>query len=180
MSTERRLVGLTYLITVTCYGTRLHGDETGSVDREHNLPGNRYLDPNPLRQGFEKRRMDQAAYALDTQRREIVLGAVQEVCCHRNWHLLAAHVRTNHVHAVVEAVEKPEKILNTFKSYGSRALNQAGLDKAKRRWTRHGSTRYLWKPKEIVAAIEYVVRGQGAAMAVYDESTSRAATVRER
>ena len=180
MSTERRPVALTYLITFTRYGTRLHGDETGSVDREHNFPGNRYLDPNPLRQRFEKRRMDQAAYALDTQRREIVLGAVQEVCRHRNWHLLAAHVRTNHVHVVLEAMQEPEKILNTLKSYASRDLNKAGLDQAQRRWTRYGSTRYLWKPKEIVAAIEYVVRGQGAAMAVYDESTSRGATVRER
>ena len=180
MSPERRPVALTYLITFTCYGTRLHGDETGSVDRGHNLPGNRCLEPNPLRQRFEQRRMDQAAYALDAKRREIVLAAIQEVCRRRNWHLLTAHVRTNHVHAVVEAVEKPEKILNTFKSYASRALNHAGLDESRRRWTRHGSTRYLWKPKEVVAAIDYVVRGQGATMAVYDKSTSRAATVRER
>jgi hypothetical protein len=30
---------LAYLITFPTYGTWLHGDERGSVDRDHNLPG---------------------------------------------------------------------------------------------------------------------------------------------
>jgi hypothetical protein len=31
-------VPLTYLITVTCHGTWLYGDERGSVDHKHNDP----------------------------------------------------------------------------------------------------------------------------------------------
>ena len=31
---------LTYFITFACYGARLHGDESGSVDRRDNLVGN--------------------------------------------------------------------------------------------------------------------------------------------
>jgi hypothetical protein len=56
----------------------------------------------------------------------------------------AAHVRTNHVHAVVEAQVRPEKILHAFKSYASRNLNRLGVDEPNRkRWARHGSTRWL-------------------------------------
>ena len=47
--------------------------------------------------------MDQAPYHLDQTRRDAVLEAIQEVCVHRRWSLLAAHVRSNHVHTVVEA-----------------------------------------------------------------------------
>jgi len=37
-----------YLITFACYGAHLHGDESGSVDRKHNLPGGRMLGANRL------------------------------------------------------------------------------------------------------------------------------------
>ena len=33
-----------FLITFSCYGTRLHGDESGSVDRDHNAYHAPFLD----------------------------------------------------------------------------------------------------------------------------------------
>ena len=113
--------------------------------------------------------MDQLPYALDRDRREAVLRSMQEVCQQRHWSLHAAHVRTSHVHAVVEADARPEKILNDFKSYASRCLNQMGLDEAARkRWARHASTRWLWKKEHVSAAIRYVVDEQGDPMAVFE------------
>lgn len=38
---------LAYLLTFRCYGTWLHGDARGSVDREHNTYGTPCLDPDP-------------------------------------------------------------------------------------------------------------------------------------
>jgi hypothetical protein len=56
-----------------------------------------------------------------------------------------------------------------FKAYASRLLNRMRLDGSDRkRWTRHGSTRWLWKPEQISAAIHYVVAEHGAAMSVFD------------
>jgi hypothetical protein len=37
----------------------------------------------------------------------------------------------------------------------------------KKRWTRHGSTRYLRGDKQVAAALKYVVEGQGETMAVF-------------
>jgi REP element-mobilizing transposase RayT len=112
--------------------------------------------------------MEQAPYCLDEVRRNAVLAAIQEVCTHRGWCLLAAHARTTHVHTVVEAEVPPERVMGDFKSYASRRLNQMGLDSDDRkRWTRHGSTRWLWKTKHVSAAIQYVVAEQGEAMAVF-------------
>jgi REP element-mobilizing transposase RayT len=79
--------------------------------------------------------------------------------------LLAAHVRTNHVHAVVDGEAKPERILNDFTAYATRALPGAEADR--KRWARHGSTRWLWKESEVRAAIRYVVEGQGTPMTVF-------------
>lgn len=168
---------LAYLITFTTYGTRFHGDESVSVDRLHNVPGTPFLSPDKERVKAEQEQMDQPPYELDNPRREIALEAIGEVCAHRGWSLLAAHVRTNHIHCVVHAQSGPERLMNDFKAYASRKLNEVNFDDQNRkRWTRHGSTRYLWKPEEVEAAIRYVVYEQGEPMAAF-ENVDRSLTV---
>jgi len=159
-----------YLITFTCYGARLHGDESGSVDRSHNVYGTPLLASNPSRVSSEERRTKQTPYCLDGSRRAIVLAAVVELCAHREWRLLAAHIRTQHVHMVIAAEDAPEKVLEDAEKYASRALHRAGTeDGTRRRWTRHGSTRYLWRPENVGSAIHYVVREQGEPMAIWED-----------
>jgi REP element-mobilizing transposase RayT len=158
-----------YLITFACYGCRLHGSESGSVDRDHNAPGTPILEEDSARAAGERERMDQASYGLDQVRRDAVLEAIHEVCKHRGWSLLTAHVRTNHVHTVVAADTPPERIMGDFKTYASRRLNGMRLDEPNRkRWARHGSTRWLWKQEHISAAVQYVVAEQGDAMSVFE------------
>ena len=160
---------MTYLITFACYGCHLHGDESGSVDREHNLPGSRVLELDSVRAAGERERMDQPPYDLDPLRRDAVIEAIQEVCAHRRWSLLAAHVRSSHVHTVVAAEVSPDRVMNDLKAYASQRLNRMGWDApGRKRWARHGSTRWLWKPEQISAAIRYVVDGQGQAMSVFE------------
>jgi len=163
----------TYFITFACYGGRLHGNESGSVDRNHNLPGSRTVDVDPERANAELGLMDQWAYSLDAGRRVAVLDAVREVCLHRDWSLLAAQVRTNHVHLVVRSDVRPEQVMNAFKSYASRRLNRLSMDEPdQKRWARHGSTRWLWTDEDVSGAIRYVVEGQGEPMAVFVTSGS--------
>ena len=160
---------VTYLITFACYGCHMHGDESGSVDRKHDLPGSRLIQADPKRVLAERRWMDQPPYGLDRSRRETVLAAIVERCSDRHWGLRAAHVRTNHVHIVVDADVRPERIMNDLKSYASRCLNRLGLDDpARKRWARHGSTRWLWKRQDVSAAIRYVVDQQGDPMALFE------------
>ena len=82
-----------------------------------------------------------------------------------------SHVRSSHVHIVIEAETRPERVMNDLKSYASRCLNRLALDEPTRqRWARHGSTRWLWKPENVSAAIRYVVDEQGAPMAVFEST----------
>ena len=112
--------------------------------------------------------MVEAPYNMDRTRRDAVLTALRERCIERHWILWAAHVRTNHVHLIVTAEARPERVMNDLKSYASRCLNRVGLDEpSRKRWARHGSTRWLWSREDVLAAIRYVVDEQGAPMSVF-------------
>jgi hypothetical protein len=160
---------LTYLITWTCYGTWLHGDARGSVDREQNVPGTPHIDEDHARHRANENRRKHPPYQLGSTSRPIVLQAIRDVCAFRGWELWAAHVRTNHVHVVVTADAAPERVMSDLKAHASRALNRAGVDGRRAcRWTRHGSTKYLNRPEAIDAAIEYVLEWQGARIQACD------------
>lgn len=157
-----------YLITFACYGAHVHGDETPTIDRKHNMPRTPMLDENFRRAFAERRAMEQRPYLLDALRRNLVLRAIIERCAERGWGLIAAHIRSNHVHLVVDANSSPERVMNDLKSYASRCLNRGGFDSTDRkRWARHGSTRWLHGRDEVNAAVKYVLEKQGELMAVY-------------
>jgi hypothetical protein len=63
---------------------------------------------------------------------------------------------------VISSGCKPEPILNALKAYATRKLQQAELISASTKlWARHGSTRYLWKERQVEKAMNYVLYGQG-------------------
>ena len=133
-------IPLAYFLTFTCYGTWLHGTKPTSVDRFNNTPGTPFLTLGLQRSSLVKKHMLESPYILDALRRTIVLQAIIEVCRYRQWILLAAHIRSNHVHLVIHGILPPEQIMNAVKSYASRQLNKENLDNNRRnRWTRHGS-----------------------------------------
>jgi hypothetical protein len=111
--------------------------------------------------------MRESPYQMDARGRAIVLRSILGGCAHRGWTALAAHVRERHVHVVVDAEDRPEPVLTALKAYASRSLNADGHDAARRRWARHGSTRYLWSREQVERAIGYVAEGQGEPMEVY-------------
>jgi REP element-mobilizing transposase RayT len=112
--------------------------------------------------------MGVAAFCMDDAvQRATVLASIRQVCEQRGWWLFAAHVRVNHVHVVVQAGDPPEKVMNDFKVYASRRLNLIELDASPRkRWARHGSTRYIWTQEQLDRAIHYVLHEQGEPMAI--------------
>ena len=81
-----------YLITFRTYGTWLHGDERGSVDRFHKEFATPLLAARPRREAFERRLMRHDPVRLDTPRRRAVARAIRETCEIRGWTLLALNV----------------------------------------------------------------------------------------
>lgn len=157
-------IPLAYLITFRCYGTWLHGDIRGSVDRNHSAFGTARLQHEPARKGHVRTIIKHESVILDARRRDSVERALRETCSVRNWHLHALNVRTNHAHAVVAAgSKKPEIVLNAFKANATRLLREEGLwDQEHSPWVEKGSKRYLWNEKSVWEAYNYVLNGQGA------------------
>ncbi|MBX9679729.1 MAG: transposase [Gemmataceae bacterium] len=161
-------MALAYFITFSTYGTWLHGSEKRSVDRSHNAYGAEFLPPNADQEQAEGAAMLQAAYVMGPRERDIVRDALVGLAKERGWDLLALHVRSNHVHLVVAAERDPGRMMSDMKARASRELTRAGFgDAERRRWSRHGSTRHLFRIADVEAAIRYSLDEQGERMAWY-------------
>ncbi len=145
------------------YGTWLHGDNRGSVDRNNNLYGARYYPPDHEWKEFRLKQLKGASVKLDSRMRMVVRESIKETCNKRNWTLLAVNVRTNHVHAVVNiGMASPSQALNALKANATRELRDKGKWKEDHSpWVRKGSKRPLWTDQDVSNAVEYVLFGQG-------------------
>ena len=164
-------IPLAYLITFRCYGTWLHGDERGSIDRVHNLYKSPYIPPNERWHQYTTQTLKGEPVTLNAAQRESVDKAVRETCDLRNWLLRAINVRTNHVHVVVSIGDtKPKQALNALKANATRRMR---LDGCWRRshspWADKGSKRHLWNERSIERAIDYVINGQGDELPDFNE-----------
>ncbi len=155
-------VPLAYLITFRAYGTWLHGDERGSVDRFHNRYGTPRLPPNMQRKRYEKGLLRAKPTRLGLKQRSAVEQAIRETCTKRKWLLWAFNIRTNHVHTVVSALCKPSFVLNAFKANATRTMREIGCWSSDLSpWSRRGSKRRIWTEKQLSNAIAYVLYDQG-------------------
>jgi hypothetical protein len=127
-----------WLLTNTCYGTRLPGDRRGFIsnvrdlrpgDRNpsgriaHNRPGTPHDADFP---GLEQSARDQmlgAPIYLSLDHAEAFAEQLRETARIRQWELLAIAVMFDHFHLVVGTPKdlKPGKILGDFKSWGTKA-----------------------------------------------------------
>ena len=159
---QERNQPLAYLITFRCFGTWLHGDPRGSIDRrKYNRYGTPDMPANQKILADEEAELKTPPVFLSGSQRKVVDSAIREVCKHRGYALHAVNVRTNHVHSVVSAGCKPEQVMNSFKAYATRKLRETNLlSRNIKPWARHGSTPYLWTEEQVQRAIDYVINGQ--------------------
>jgi len=152
-----------YFLTIRTYGTWLHGDAKGSIDRHNNSFGSPKISANPLWLKHNRHEMKGEPVYLDARQRAIVKQAIKEVCIKRSWLNYAINVRTNHAHIVVASHGRRSSIfLNAFKSNATRAMREAGLwpyDHSP--WADKGSQRKLWNDQDILHASNYVEYEQG-------------------
>jgi hypothetical protein len=150
-----------HLITFGTYGTRLHGDDRGSFRKNAG-----FVEPNAPLMRHQQALLKAPPFILEEPARAVVLRAIQGVCAHRAWLLRAVHVRTEHVHIVVACDVTPERAMNDFKVWSTRALREVGMvSRTAPVWARHGSTVPLRDDDAVNAAAAYVYERQGEPMA---------------
>ena len=146
---------LAYFLTFHPYGTWLPGDRRGWHRRGgegHRRP------PAPRLEAHWARHLRYPVVTLSPAWREVVRAAIVEACAHRGWPLHVLVVERAHVHLVVAAPVRPEKIVQDLKAWATRHLRARGhLIDHPHPWAEHGSMEWLFEPKNVQGALRYVL-----------------------
>ena len=176
-----------WLITWTTYGTWLPGARAGFVSRVrdeqgnqviHNIPGTPFDAAMPELEAFTRSQMKGPPVHLDKPAADAMIKQYQETARIRGWELEAASVMHNHTHLVVgvSGDPDPQSILETFKSWATRAVKKLRpLPPNGAFWTAKGSKRKLPDDNAVRNAVIYAVRKQPNPLAVWYAPTWRAA-----
>ena len=144
------------LMTWTTYGTWLPGEARGWRKRG----GGEQL-PRPFLEQWCHDQMSADTVLLSPADQATVEDACREHCEFRSWTLLAVTARSNHVHAVVAANEKPHTVRDQLKANCTRRLRNQEIPLiAKRTWTRGGDCSILDRDEEIENGVMYVNEAQ--------------------
>ncbi len=160
---------LAIFFTFRTFGTWLHGDERGSVDRNNNVYGSPYIKPSPAWNSRVKASLTREPVILDAPRRRAVEKAIRELCEKRGWRLIALNVRTNHVHCVIAIGEtSPDDALIALKANATRHMRRSQCwNQDEGPWVKGGSKLWLWNEDSVWAASDYTNNRQGKSLSDY-------------
>ena len=168
-----RLLDRHWLLTSTTYGTWLPGECRGfdSPVRDddqalvlHNVPGTPDDTDMPALAEHAREKLRGPPIRFHRLQADRLIEQFLETSAHRNWLVIAASVMTTHVHIVVTVPgdPAPKTLLQSFKSYGSRVLNERwGQPASGTWWTESGSKRKLPNENSVRAATRYVYHQPG-------------------
>ncbi|MHA1129057.1 MAG: hypothetical protein ACTSRN_08935, partial [Alphaproteobacteria bacterium] len=144
---------IAYFVTFTTYGTWLHGDLRSSVIRENGQ--SKVLPENARFYRHEQEKLKNFPVLLDGGQRQIVRDTIVKHCDIRKWRLYALHVRSNHVHTVVQSDKLIDQVSNELKGWPKRVLRENGFNPPKV-WTGGSSKVYLFTEAKLREKIRYV------------------------
>jgi REP element-mobilizing transposase RayT len=153
---------LAFFITFGTYGTWLHGDARGSIDRFHNRYGTPRLPSNDLRERYERSLLKRRPLRLSEWQRKVVMDAIKEISREKTWRLWAVNARTTHVHTVVTADWDGKKVRSALKGRATKNMREQGCWREDYSpWAGRGSCRKLWRYEDVINAVVYVQCEQG-------------------
>jgi REP element-mobilizing transposase RayT len=149
-------MALAHFSTWTTYGTWLRGDPRGWY-----RPGSGIQAPNPELYVAMQSDLAEPALVLDLDQRRLVEQTVADHCSIRGWRLHAVTCRSNHVHVVVSAPDRPIELpREQFKYWCTRRLKATSRAARENWWTERGWDEYVDDEKGLAEVIEYVLERQ--------------------
>ena len=123
--TDRMSVNpLAYHITFGTYGTRLHGDPRGTVDRKANKPGDPIIGAEPDWERMERSSLRFPAMLLTTENRSFIEFVVPSLCDRGGWELHVCAAKPDHVHVLLATSREAKPVRRWLKTWLSQALNE--------------------------------------------------------
>lgn len=136
---------LAYHITFGTYGTRLHGDPRGTVDRSHNRPGDPILGADPSRWQREQGTLRYPAVFLTDQQRQHVEAEVACICQRGGWEYIICSAASDHLHTLLSAAAEGAAVRKWFKRWLGETLSERWpLPDGQSWWAEGGSVKHVW------------------------------------
>jgi len=111
-------------ITWGTYGTRLHGDPRGTVDREHNERGAPALGFDEDRWEHAKGNLKFPPVELTHEQRNFIEETIPIICVRGHWEHITSAARLDHVHTVLQSPFNP-KTVDAFEALAGSADGEA-------------------------------------------------------
>jgi REP element-mobilizing transposase RayT len=157
----------TWHITWGTYGTRLHGDDRPTVDKQHNDRDTPFLGSDPARQRAAGARMAHPPVRLTREQCLFIQEQMPGICERGGWGLRVCTAAPDHVHVLLDI--KPDihgqKVRRLLKRWLTEALNEAWAPGSGRPgslatgatwWAEEGSNKPIKDVKYLNNAFNYV------------------------
>jgi len=150
---------LAFHITFGTYGTRLHGDERGTVDRSMNRPGDPIIGKDGDWERFERSRLRFDPVFLTREQMICAEDAIPLICERGEWQLWTSAAGPDHVHVLLtpEVNADGKVIRRILKRWLGQALSERWpLQTGATWWAEGGSIRWVWTQRYFDNVFGYV------------------------
>lgn len=177
---------LAYHITFGTYGTRLHGDPRGTVDRKANKPGDPIIGAEPDWERMDRSTLRFLPVLLDAGGRSFVESVVPSLCGRGEWELHVCAAKPDREHVLLTISREAKPVRRWLKTWLSQALNEhlgsespavpepragrayrdhrsrlgheGGDDRHPPWWSKGGSIKWIWDEKYFDNVYNYIER----------------------
>ena len=151
---------LAYHITFGTHGTRLHGDQRGSVDRRHNTPGTPIIGRKESWERIERARLKFPPVILTKDQRALAEECTPALCRRGDWEYHVVGCGQDHFHVLLSTDADAKAVRRWFKRWLSEELSKRWpLADGRRWWAEGGSVKYVWDEAYFRNVYNYI-RGQ--------------------
>jgi len=150
-------VPLAYHITFGTYGTRLHGDPRGTVDRSHNRPGDPIIGADPIWWSRESASLRFQPVLLTSEQQEFAEVAIPGICARGGWTYIICSAGTDHVHTMLSTAAEGAAVRKWLKRWLGEALSDAWpLLPGQSWWAEGGSVKWIWTEGYLDNVYDYI------------------------
>jgi len=148
---------LAFHITWGTYGTRLHGDPRGTVDRQHNELKTPVLGYDEHRWARERSLLKFHPVVFTRDQQILAESLVPNVCERGHWIFRTCAVGPDHIHVILTSEHDPETIRRLLKRWvGQDLSHHIPLPKDATFWAECGSIRWIDSQAYFDRALKYV------------------------
>jgi len=148
---------LGYHLTFGTYGTRLHGDERGTVSRKQNRFGEPVIGKDPVLERLEKSQLKFPPVVFSDEQRRFVEDTLPGVCERGGWEYHIAAAQPDHVHVLLTSPNDGKAIRRWLKTWlGKELSTRWPRMPGQTWWAEGGSIRFLCNGDYFANVFEYI------------------------